>query len=144
MKRLHLHIKTEDLDRSIEFYSAMFGQAPDRREPDYAKWLLDDPAANIALSTHGRGPRGVDHAGLSIDTREELDEIAARLGANAALAAEEATTCCYAKSNKYWARDPQGAVWELFQTYADSDAYGVEPGREPTENAAPQSQGACC
>jgi len=141
MKRLHIHIKTKDLDQSINFYSAMFGEEPTHREDDYAKWLLDDPRAHISLSTHG-GDLGVDHAGIAIETREELDEIAGRLrSTGSSLVAEEATTCCYAQSNKFWARDPQGAVWELFQTYGDSEEYGVEPDREMAPVSAVK---ACC
>ena len=130
MKRLHIHLRTRDLKSSLSFYTAMFGKAPDRLEDDYAKWLLDEPAANISLSTHC-GETGVDHVGVSLDTKEELDAIAQRLRSDGAeLLAENETTCCYAKSNKYWARDPQGAVWELFQTFGDSETYGQGPERE--------------
>ncbi len=139
MKRLHLHLKTNDLDHSIAFYSALFGEEPTRREKDYAKWLLEDPRAHISLSTHGSEP-GVDHAGVSLETRDDLEAIADRLrSTNAALFAEEATTCCYAQSNKYWVQDPQGAKWELFQTFGDSTEYGAEPDRE----IAPAAE-ACC
>lgn len=145
MKRLHIHLKTEDLDRSIAFYSAMFGEEPTRVENDYAKWLLDDPRANISVSTHG-GEVGFDHAGISIETKDELEEIANRLrGEETPLFAEEKTTCCYAQSNKYWVNDPQGARWELFQTFGDSDAYGAEPDRETAaSNTAAPSAAACC
>ena len=144
MKRLHIHIKTKDLDQSIAFYTALFGEAPSKLEDDYAKWLLDDPRANISLSWHGGEP-GVDHAGISIETRDELDAVAARLRNVGVQFAEEAdTTCCYAKSNKYWTQDPQGAVWELFQTFGESDTYGAEPERELKQHAAPQTSGACC
>ncbi len=146
MKRLHIHIKTKDLDRSIAFYTAMFGAAPSKQESDYAKWLLDDPAANISLSAHGGEP-GIDHAGVSIETEEELNAVADRLrGAGASLMAEEETTCCYAKSNKFWARDPQGAVWELFQTFGESETYGAEPERETfaAKAGADAAPKACC
>ena len=130
MKRLHIHLKTRDLNKSIAFYSAMFGEEPTRVENDYAKWLLDDPAANVSVSTHG-GEAGFDHAGVSLETKDELDDVAGRLRAlNAELFAENETTCCYAKSNKYWVMDPQGARWELFQTFGDSQSYGAEPERE--------------
>jgi len=143
MKKLHIHIKTKDLDQSVAFYTTMFGTAPTRLEADYAKWLLDDPAANVSLSTHA-GAAGVDHLGISVDSREALDEIAERLSqAGSSLFEEEATTCCYAQSNKYWARDPQEAVWELFQTFGDSDTYGAEPERELTPPHRP-SAAACC
>ena len=127
MKRLHIHIKTEDLEKSVAFYSAMFGKAPDKQEPDYAKWLLDDPAANIALSTN-RTDTGIGHVGVSFDTIEDLDAVAERLGTqNVNLLEEKETTCCYAKSNKYWAQDPQGTAWELFQTFGESEHYGAGP-----------------
>ncbi len=141
MKRLHIHIKTNELDRSIRFYTAMFGKAPDRLEADYAKWLLDDPAANVSITSRGDAA-GVDHVGISLDTREELEDIAARLEADGAeLLPEEATTCCYAQSNKYWARDPQGAVWELFQTFGDSQLYGADP---KLAAAPPDNNASCC
>lgn len=140
MKRLHIHLKTQDLDRSIAFYSAMFDAAPTRVEKDYAKWLLDEPRANISVSTHGGEP-GIDHAGISLETKDDLDAVADRLrAADATLFAENATTCCYAQSNKYWVQDPQGERWELFQTFGDSDAYGAEPDRD----LAPAANDACC
>ncbi|GJL94143.1 MAG: glyoxalase [Hyphococcus sp.] len=145
MKRLHLHIRTNDLDRSIDFYTAMFGTAPTVQKDDYAKWLLVDPAANISLSTHGT-KTGIDHAGLSLDDDKELEAVAARLEAAGVLSRPEAdTTCCYAKSNKYWTQDPQMAVWELFHTYGESGAYGSEP--DLSLNAAKPkaaTTAACC
>jgi catechol 2,3-dioxygenase-like lactoylglutathione lyase family enzyme len=143
MKRLHIHLRTQDLEQSVAFYSAMFGAGPTRLEADYAKWLLDDPYANISLSTHA-GATGDDHVGISVDSREALNEIAGRLkDAGSPLFAEEATTCCYAQSNKYWARDPQDARWELFQTFGDSDTYGAEPERDLTLPSVPPAN-ACC
>ncbi|MEM8770154.1 MAG: VOC family protein [Pseudomonadota bacterium] len=142
MKRLHVHIKTDDLDASTKFYTAMFGQAPTQKEADYAKWLLDDPRAHVSLSSHGGAP-GIDHAGISVETQAELDTVAKRLTDTGALAApEENTTCCYARSNKYWARDPNGAVWELFQTFGASYEYGAEPDRSEAETA-PANQSCC-
>ncbi len=138
MKRLHLHFRTNDLDRSIAYYTALFGVEPTRREPDYAKWLLDDPRANVSISATS-GAAGFDHAGISLETREDLDETAGRLRDHGeSLFAEDATTCCYAKSNKYWARGPQDEKWELFQTFADSATYGADPEIE----LAPGSQSA--
>lgn len=142
MKRLHLHLKTDDLDASIKFYEALFGAAPSERREDYAKWLLDDPRAHVSVSSHGGAP-GIDHAGVSIETEEELDEVAARLAAiDARARPEKATTCCYAQSNKYWASDPQGALWELFQTYGSSERYGSEPDRELAPDLA--AADSCC
>ena len=140
MKRLHLHIKTRDLDRSVAFYTALFGEAPTQLKDDYAKWLLDDPRANVSLSTHAT-KTGVDHAGVSIETEEELDAVAQRLSDHADLAPEKQANCCYARSNKYWLKDPQGTVWELFQTYGASDDYGAEP---VVKTAQADPQGACC
>lgn len=143
MKKLHIHIKTRELDRSIAFYTAMFGVEPTRLEADYAKWLLDDPSANISLSTHD-GSSGVDHVGISVENRDDLEEIAGRLrSAGSPLFQEEATTCCYAQSNKYWARDPQEASWELFQTFGDSATFGAAPERELVQKETP-SNSACC
>ena len=148
MKRLHIHLKTRDLDRSIAFYSALFGKAPDRAEPDYAKWLIDDPRAHVSVSTHHDGPEGIDHAGISIETRDGLDETAGRLrDQGSSLFEETGTTCCYAQSNKFWAKSPEGAIWELFQTFGDSAVYGAEPDRNmapAAEAAKPQSPAACC
>lgn len=141
MKKLHIHINVDDLDASIKYYTALFGAEPARREADYAKWLLDDPAANVAISNHGR-KAGVDHVGISLDSREELDVIADRLqAADAALTPQEDAVCCYARSDKYWSHDPHGAVWELFHTFGDSDTYG-NTGENPEHALAPGN--ACC
>ena len=140
MKRLHVHIKVKDIDASIPFYAAMFGREPDKLENDYAKWMLNDPLANVSLSAHGGKP-GIDHVGVQVDTEAELEEISERLkSAKADLMPEADTTCCYAKSNKVWARDNQGAVWELFQTFGDSATYGAEPDR----TALDQPSSTCC
>jgi catechol 2,3-dioxygenase-like lactoylglutathione lyase family enzyme len=139
MTRLHVHLKVDDLDRSIGFYSALFGRAPDKREKDYAKWMLDDPSANIAISASGAAA-GIDHVGLQVDDRTELDAIAARLkdSGHGALA-EPNATCCYAKSNKHWATSPDGAAkWELFHTFADAREMGSAP------QLATPSGSACC
>lgn len=142
MKRLHVHIKVEDLDRSAKFYAALFGREPDRREADYAKWMLEDPRANISLSARGE-VAGVDHAGVQVETDEELEEIAGRLKtAEAKIVQEADATCCYARSHKYWAEGPEGAVWELFRTFGDSAVFG-ENRIALEDDAAPQT-GACC
>ena len=138
MKRLHIHINTDDLDASIKYYSALFGAEPDKRKDDYARWLLDDPALNLAVSSRG-GKGGVDHLGVSLDDNDGLEAMAARLRDAAAPAAPEAqTTCCYANSDKYWSHDPQGAVWELFHTFGDSETFGKEARPEPAATTA------CC
>ncbi|MFC2951506.1 ArsI/CadI family heavy metal resistance metalloenzyme [Marinicaulis aureus] len=137
MKRTHIHLSTDNLEASLAYYTALFGAEPVKREPDYAKWLLDDPALNFAISTHG-GTSGISHLGISVDSNEELDAVAARLRDADAPATEESdATCCYARSDKYWSHDPQGAVWELFRTFGESETYG--PGRNPEPKA-----GQCC
>ncbi|MEM9170981.1 MAG: ArsI/CadI family heavy metal resistance metalloenzyme [Pseudomonadota bacterium] len=139
MKRLHVHLKVEDLGQSVRYYAALFGRAPDKLEIDYAKWMLDDPYANVALSTHGGAP-GVDHVGVQVEDAGALGAIATRLAdAGAPLMQEDDTTCCYAQSDKFWSRDPQGAVWELFHTTGESETYGAEPDR-----AASCGGGVCC
>ena len=142
MKRLHVHFRVKDLDESIGFYSALFGQSPDKREVDYAKWMLEDPRANIAISTREGAATGVDHVGFQVDSDEELDELAERLkGASADIATEMDATCCYARSNKYWARSPEGSKWELYRTFGESKTYGADPALKPAMSLEP---GACC
>ncbi|MEO7149157.1 MAG: ArsI/CadI family heavy metal resistance metalloenzyme [Rhodanobacteraceae bacterium] len=117
MKRFHVHVNVIDLDASIGFYSTLFGVAPEVRKPDYAKWMLDDPRVNFAISQRDRAA-GVDHLGLQADDGAELEVTGARLAAADAVAlAERGTTCCYAHSDKYWAEDPQGVRWEIFHTH---------------------------
>ncbi|HET9646338.1 MAG TPA: ArsI/CadI family heavy metal resistance metalloenzyme [Burkholderiaceae bacterium] len=116
MKRFHVHLHVEDLPASIAFYSKLFASEPIRVESDYAKWMLDDPRINFAISNRGGKP-GIDHLGLQTDTEEELVELKARAqAANMTLLDEGETTCCYARSDKYWLADPQGVAWEQFHT----------------------------
>ncbi len=136
MNRLHVHLKVKDLDQSVAFYSALFGQAPAKLEADYAKWMLEDPRANIAISTRG-DKTGVDHVGLQTDERDGLEAIASRLkSAGVGLLEEADATCCYARSNKYWTQSPDGAKWELYHTFADSKTFGASPARDAIEKAA--------
>ena len=116
MKRFHVHAHVQDLQTSIAFYTQMFGTPPTRVESDYAKWMLEDPRINFAISTRG-GKLGVDHLGIQTDTQEELVALKARAEA-AAMTLHDAgeTTCCYARSDKYWLTDPQGIPWEQFHT----------------------------
>ena len=116
MKRFHVHAHVEDLCKSIDFYSKMFGAEPTRVESDYAKWMLDDPMINFAIST--RGDRlGVDHLGIQTDSEEELQVLRSRAeAADLTLLDEGQTTCCYARSDKHWVTDPQGIAWEHFHT----------------------------
>jgi lactoylglutathione lyase len=127
MTRLHVHLKVRDLDQSIAFYAALFAKEPDKREADYAKWMLENPSANIAISTRG-DQTGVDHIGLQVETADELEAIADRLKAAGAGALEEkSATCCYARSDKYWALSPDGPKWELYRTFGDAATFGSSP-----------------
>jgi hypothetical protein len=127
MKRFHVHVNVEQLDNSIRFYSILFGAAPTVVKPDYAKWMLDDPRVNFAISQRGRQV-GVDHLGMQAEDDAELAAIGARLQAADAVAlAEKATTCCYAHSDKFWAEDPQGVRWESFHTHGEATVYAGAP-----------------
>lgn len=138
MKRFHVHAHVEDLQASVAFYEKLFGAAPTRLETDYAKWMLDDPRINFAISTRGGKP-GVDHLGIQADSPEELAELKARAqAADAQVLDEGATTCCYAASDKHWVTDPQGIAWEQFQTLADIPTFSA------SQAAAPQAAAACC
>lgn len=116
MKRFHVHLHVQDLHQSIGFYSKLFAAEPTRTESDYAKWMLEDPPVNFAISTRGHEP-GIDHLGIQTDSADDLAELKARAqAADLALLDEGATTCCYAKSEKHWITDPQGIAWEHFHT----------------------------
>ena len=138
MKRLHVHVSVADLERSIQFYSTLFGAGPSVQKPDYAKWMLEDPRANFAISERGHAT-GVDHLGMQAEDAAELEAIGARLKAAAALARQEqGATCCYARSDKYWTEDPQGVRWENFLTHGEAVTYFATP-----EPAVPAAE-ACC
>ena len=139
MKRFHIHTTVVDLPKSIAFYSKLFDAEPTRVEADYAKWMLDDPRVNFAISTRGSKP-GVDHMGIQTETEEELSELrACAVAAGMSLMDEGETNCCYARSDKYWLQDPQGLAWEGFRTLSDVPMYGQSPADE-----ARTSSGACC
>ena len=139
MKRFHVHTHVENLQASIAFYSKLFGAEPTRIESDYAKWMLEDPRINFAISTRGSKP-GVDHLGFQTDTEEELGELKARAqAADMALVDEGATTCCYAKSEKHWITDPQGIAWEHFHTLGDIPVFSEKAAEAPATEAV-----ACC
>jgi len=123
MKRFHVHVHVGNLADSVRFYSALFGAEPQVSKPDYAKWMLDDPRLNFAISTGGT--RGVSHLGLQTDGIGELEAIAGRARAAGIDGAPEPDAeCCYAKSNKHWFTDPQGLVWETFETHGRSESIG--------------------
>ncbi|HEY5305598.1 MAG TPA: ArsI/CadI family heavy metal resistance metalloenzyme [Pseudolabrys sp.] len=124
MKRFHVHVGVDDLAASIRFYSTLFAAAPAVTKPDYAKWMLDNPRVNFAISP-GRGDAGIHHLGIQAENEDELTEIYGRLAsADAPVLEEGATVCCYAKSTKSWISDPQGVAWETFFTHGDSTVYG--------------------
>jgi catechol 2,3-dioxygenase-like lactoylglutathione lyase family enzyme len=124
MKRLHVHVAVEDLAASVKFYSALFAADPAVTKPDYAKWMLDDPRVNFAISARGVTP-GLDHFGIQVENQAELAEIYARLQqADSPVLEEGETTCCYAQSEKAWIADPQGLPWETFLTTGESIVYG--------------------
>ena len=126
MKRLHLHVNVPDLAQSIQFYETLFGASPSVVKDDYAKWMLDDPRVNFAIS-HRERAAGVDHVGIQTDTAAELGELSTRLkAAGAKTYDQEATTCCYAKSDKSWVNDPSGLRWETFFTFGEATTYGEE------------------
>ena len=124
MKRLHVHVSVENLDTSIGFYSALFAAKPSVIKPDYAKWMLDDPRVNFAISMRGNAA-GLDHLGIQVESGEELQDVYGRLRqAGSAVLEVGATTCCYAKSEKSWIDDPTGIAWETFLTSGESTVYG--------------------
>lgn len=128
MKRFHVHVGVSDLDRSIAFYSGLFGSAPSVIKADYAKWMLDDPRLNFAISRHDGATKGIEHVGLQVDDAAELAEVYGRLtSAQGPVLKEGATTCCYAKSEKSWIADPDGVIWEAFLTHGEATVYGDSP-----------------
>lgn len=119
MKRMHIHVGVDSVEESIKFYNILLGAQPVKVEADYAKWMLDDPAVNFAVSTH-TSTRGVDHLGVQVDSEDELQQMRERFkGANLALLDEGETVCCYARSDKSWVKDPTGIAWEAYRTMAD-------------------------
>lgn len=137
MKRIHLHISVESLAKSIEFYNTLFGAQPTVQKSDYAKWMLNDPSVNFAISQRGANP-GLDHIGIQTDGANELITIKKRFeNANMEILTQEGTTCCYAQSDKHWVQDPSGIAWETFNTLADAPTF-----HHAKETSTAQS--ACC
>jgi catechol-2,3-dioxygenase len=135
MKRFHVHVHVDDLGKNIAFYSAMFNQQPARTEADYAKWMLTDPPVNFAISTRGSAV-GVDHLGIQVDSKEDLAELRGHAAkADMAVLDEGQTSCCYARSDKYWVTDPQGIAWEQFHTLDNIPVFSEAPAK---------AQAACC
>lgn len=139
MKRFHVHVGVKDLQQSIDFYSALFGVAPSVVKDDYAKWMLDDPRINFAISTRS-GKAGLDHLGLQVDSDEELTQVEAQLKqASPDVIVQKGTACCYAESDKHWVQDPAGIAWEAFHTLATVPVFG----EQPVKSVIPV-QSACC
>jgi len=137
MKRMHVHVSVADLEDSVRFYSTLFASKPTVEKPDYAKWMLDDPRVNFAISKRSQAT-GIEHLGIQVENPEELAEVYGRLSkAGRPVVEEKAATCCYAKSDKQWVDDPQGIAWETFLTHGESAVYGNE---RPADVAA----AACC
>lgn len=127
MKRLHVHVSVDDVAKSIQFYKTLFAAEPVVRKDGYAKWMLEDPRVNFAISKRG-GKAGIRHLGIQVEDRAELEDVYSRLHrAEAPVLEEGATTCCYAKSEKSWIEDPQGVQWETFLTTGESTVYGADP-----------------
>ncbi|HEY3300604.1 MAG TPA: ArsI/CadI family heavy metal resistance metalloenzyme [Methylophilaceae bacterium] len=135
MKRMHLHVSVDDLGKSIAFYSTLFGTAPSVAKPDYAKWMLDDPLVNFAISQRG-AKVGLDHIGIQVDNDDELSEIKARLeAADMSVLTQEGTTCCYAKSDKHWVQDPSGLAWETYHTLDSAPTFNDSPENDTASTA---------
>ena len=138
MKRFHVHTHVENLQASIAFYAKMFAAEPTRVEGDYAKWMLEDPRVNFAISTRG-SKLGVDHLGIQTDTAEELAQLKAQAAAaDMTLLDEGQTSCCYARSDKYWLTDPQGVAWEQFHTLGSIPVFSEKVA------TVPETTSACC
>lgn len=137
MKRLHVHVAVDNLERAVGFYAGLFAAPPAIVKPDYAKWMLDDPRVNFAISTRGRAP-GLDHLGIQVEDKDELNEVRARLQAAGGPVVEQGrTNCCYATSEKSWIDDPAGIAWEAFLTTGDSTDYGDGTGERGARVAPP-------
>jgi catechol 2,3-dioxygenase-like lactoylglutathione lyase family enzyme len=152
MKRFHVHVSVNDLDVSVQFYSTMFGMPPAVLKPDYAKWMLNDPRINFAISSRGGKP-GVDHLGVQVDSEAELTELRRQVAeAKIARLDQASAECCYARSDKYWTADPQGIAWETFHTLDTIPIYGKTERTDqsaccaaaPAGETHSEKSGACC
>lgn len=157
MKRLHVNLAVADLDESIAFYNGLFAAEPTVVKPDYAKWMLDDPRVNFAISTRGER-KGIDHLGIQVEQEDELGDVFNRLKTAGRPVIEQGeTTCCYAKSEKNWIFDPEGIAWETFLTKGESAVFGTDadlhnqgkaccadPDKPQENQATPATEGKCC
>lgn len=143
MKRFHVHVGVSDLDQSIAFYSSLFGAGPSVNKSDYAKWMLDDPRVNFAISSKCGATKGIEHLGIQAESGDELTQVYGRLqSAGRPVLEEGATTCCYARSEKSWISDPDGVVWEAFHTNGEATVYGDSAPLGALSGSAADS--ACC
>jgi len=141
MKRLHVHVAVHDMQQSVRFYSALFASPPTVTKDDYAKWMLDDPRVNFAISKRS-AKTGLDHLGIQAENGAELEAIGSQLAqADVSTLEQKGASCCYARSDKYWTIDPQGIAWESFHTLDTVPVYG-EDGR--SKAARPEKSAACC
>lgn len=141
MKRFHVHVAVDDLAKNIGFYSTVFGQSPSVIKDDYAKWMIEDPRINFAISTRGRAA-GIDHLGIQVDSDDELKALRDRVAAaDVALLDQTNASCCYAKSDKYWVMDPQGVPWETYHTLDSIPTFGKDRAADALDEV---SKSACC
>jgi catechol 2,3-dioxygenase-like lactoylglutathione lyase family enzyme len=146
MKRLHIHVGVENIEESVRFYSALFGAEPVKTKADYAKWLLDDPHVNFAISTRAN-VKGIDHLGIQVDDETELTALRGRIeAANLPAIDEGETVCCYAKSDKSWVQDPAGIAWEAYRTMEDAEMFSGKAASGESACCTPQTIGTpnCC
>ncbi len=148
MKRFHMHVGVKSIEESVLFYSTLFGQQPTKLRPDYAKWMLEDPRINFAISTRSN-VEGVDHIGIQVENHEELTEIKERLKrADLKIFAEGETTCCYSESDRAWVKDPSGLAWEAYQNMADADVFSEKQNELTVDSAccvpSTETKKSCC
>lgn len=149
MKRFHVHMHVDDLSKNIAFYSKLFGAEPTRVESDYAKWMLEDPCINFAISTRGHAKAGLDHLGFQVDNADELAALKARAeAADMAMLDEGETSCCYARSEKHWITDPQGVAWEHFHSLGNIPVFNESAAAVATACCVPTAvapaASSCC
>jgi catechol 2,3-dioxygenase-like lactoylglutathione lyase family enzyme len=146
MKRFHVHLAVPDLEQSISFYKRLFGLEPTVRKPDYAKWMLDDPRVNFAISQRGRITTGLNHLGLQVESAEELAGVRERFAtANGAHVVDQpGASCCYAKSDKHWVTDPQGIAWEAFHSLDTIPVYGGDAAAGACNAPVQGTASGCC
>lgn len=141
MKRLHVHVAVHDIQQSVRFYSALFAAQPSVTKDDYAKWMLDDPRVNFAISKRG-AKTGLDHLGIQAENEAELEGIGSQLAqADVSTLEQKGAACCYAKSDKYWTLDPQGIAWESFHTLDTIPTFGDDTRKKAVPK---EGKAACC